>query len=82
MGEPMSHTATADMTREQVVRELLAAERETQELLECAARVSTDPEERALFERLAKREEEALVELRKEEERLEAEEFVQRALDC
>jgi hypothetical protein len=70
------------MTREEVVRELLATERETHEQLENAARACTDPEERALFERLAWREEEALAELRREEERLEAVEFVQRALDC
>jgi rubrerythrin len=78
----MSHTPISDMTREQVVQEILAAERETHELLERAASACTDPEERALFERLARREEESLEELRREEARLEAEEFVQRALDC
>jgi rubrerythrin len=78
----MSHTVAAGMTREQMLRELLAAERETLELLETAARVAQDPEERALFERLARREEDALRELQEEEERLDAEAFVQRALDC
>jgi len=78
----MGHTLAADMTREQMLRELLTTERETHELLEMAARVTQDPEERALFERLARREEDALRELREEEERLDAEAFVQRALDC
>ena len=73
---------TTAVTREEMLRELRAVEQETHELLERAARASSDPEERALFERLARREEDALVELQKEEERLEAIEFVQRALDC
>lgn len=78
----MSHAVTAEMTREEMLQELLAIEQETHELLERAARVCTDPEERALFERLARREERSLVELQTEMERLEAVEFVQRALDC
>jgi len=59
----------------------VSAERETQELLEQAARLTNDPEERALFERLAVREAESLRQLEQEEERLEAEAFVQKALD-
>jgi hypothetical protein len=78
----MSHTVTAEMPREVLLRELLAIERETHELLERAARVCADPEERALFERLAKREAGSLIELQAEIDRLEAVEFVQRALDC
>ncbi len=81
-GDLMGHTVAAEMTREQRLRELLATERETHELLETAARIARDPGERALFERLAHREEDALRELREEEERLDAEAFVQRALDC
>ena len=70
------------MTREQILDELLAAEREAHDLLERAARTASDPEERELFERLARREEDALHELEQEKDRLEAELFVQRALDC
>jgi rubrerythrin len=71
-----------DMTHEQLMKKLLATESEAHKWLERAALATADPEERALFERLARREQETLVELQKEEERLEAEEFVQRALDC
>ncbi len=78
----MSHTIAAGMTREERLRELLATEREAQELLERAASVSADAEERALYERLARHEAEALRELRDEADRLDAEEFVQKALDC
>ena len=78
----MSDPAKGEMTHEEVLRKLLAAEKEAHELLERAAHATADPEERALFERLARREQESLVALQKEEERLEAEEFVQRALDC
>jgi len=78
MGDP----AVVETTHEQVLRKLLAAEREAHELLERAAQAAADPEEKALFERLARREQETLVELEKERERFEAEEFVQRALDC
>lgn len=76
------HHVDATMTREQILEEVLAMERETHELLEQAARLTPDPEERALFERLARREEGALEELQREEDRLDAEDFVQRALDC
>lgn len=76
------HQVTTGMSREQILHEVLATERETRDLLASAARLTADPEERGLFERLATREEEALRELVREEERLEAEAFVQRALDC
>jgi rubrerythrin len=78
----MSQAATVEPTHDEVLEKLMAAEREARELLEQAARAARDPEERALFERLARREAEALLELEKEKDRLEAEEFVQRALDC
>ena len=78
MGDP----DLGETTHEQMLRKLLAAEREAHELLERAAQAAADPEERALFERLARREQETLVELEKEEERIEAEEFVLKALDC
>jgi len=78
----MSQPATAEPSHDEVLEELMTAEREARELLEKAAHAARDPEERALFERLARREAEALLELQKEKDRLEAEEFVQRALDC
>jgi rubrerythrin len=76
------HALDADMTCEQILAEVMAAERETQLLLENAARLAPDAEERALFERLARRERDALRELEREQQRLDAERFVQRALDC
>jgi hypothetical protein len=78
----MGHTVAAGMTREERLWELLATEREAHALLERAARVSADAEERAFYERLARHEAEALRALRDEAERLDAEEFVQKALDC
>jgi len=76
------HTLDARMSREELLEEVVAAERETHELLERAARLASDPEERALFERLARREEKALGELEDEERLLDAEAFVQRAIGC
>jgi hypothetical protein len=76
------HTLAADMSRAQLLREVVAAEREAHDVLERAASVASDPAERELFERLARREEKALVELEDEERRLEAEAFVQRAIGC
>ena len=78
----MSLPVTVEPTHDEVLEKLIAAEREARELLEQAAHAARDPEERALFERLARREAESEVELQKEKDRLEAEEFVQRALDC
>ena len=76
------HSVDAGMSRVERLEAVMSAEREAHELLERAAHLSVDPSERALFERLAKREEEALRELEEEEERVEAEAFVQRALGC
>jgi rubrerythrin len=78
----MGELALGETPHERVLRKLLAAERDAHELLERAAQAAADPDERALFERLARREQETLAELEKEEERIEAEEFVMRALDC
>lgn len=78
MGDP----TLGETTHEQMLRKLLAAEREAHEMLERAAQAAADPAERALFARLARREQETLAQLEKEEERIEAEEFVTRALNC
>ena len=76
------HALDTGMNPEKLLGEVVAAERETHDLLERAAHLASDPAERALFERLARREEEALRELADEEERLEAEALVQRAIGC
>jgi bacterioferritin (cytochrome b1) len=76
------HGVDAGMSRVERLETLLAAERDAHDLLESAAHLSGDPSERALFERLAKREEETIHDLEVEEDRLEAEAFVQRALGC
>jgi hypothetical protein len=78
----LDDTLTTAMTREELLARVLASEREMKRLLEHAATLSHDSEERALFARLARREEDALQELLREEQRLDAENFVQRALDC
>jgi hypothetical protein len=70
------------MNAEQLLGEVVAAEEATRDLLARAAQVARDPAERALFERLARREEESLRELAREEERLDAEAFVLRAIGC
>jgi rubrerythrin len=75
-------TVDARMTPEQILHAVLESEKETHDLLERAAKVTSDPQEKALFERLASREEESLRDLQQEQDRLEAESFVQRALDC
>jgi hypothetical protein len=77
-----SHILDARMSREELLEEVMAAERETHDLLERAARLAGDPDERALFERRARREEQALCELEKEQRVLDAEAFVQRAIGC
>jgi hypothetical protein len=69
------------MSRREILREVAAAERDACDLLAEAARLTTDPEDRRLFLRLAALEEETVRELAREQERLEAEEFVQKALD-
>lgn len=76
------HAVDAGMSRVERLEALVAVEREAHDLLESAAHLSCDPSERALFERLAKREKETIHELEVEEDRLEAEAFVQRALGC
>jgi hypothetical protein len=60
---------------------LVAAESAIRDLVEEAAHVTSDPDERRLFERLAGREEASLGELKAEMGRLEAETFVQKAMD-
>lgn len=76
------HTLDAEMSRAQLLHEVVAAEREAHDVLARAASVASDPAERELFARLARREERALGELEDEERRLEAEAFVQQALGC
>lgn len=76
------HELKPDMSRETLVGEVVAAEQATRALLDRAARLTWDPQEKALFERLAKREEESLRELAQEQDRLDAEAFVQRAIGC
>jgi rubrerythrin len=78
----LNHTLAPGMSREELLGEVVAAERETHDLLECAARLATDPDERALFERLARREADALRELAEQEDQFDAEAFVQRAIGC
>ena len=55
-------------------------EREAHDLLEQAAHLAPDSGERALYKRLAAREEAVLKELAAEQDRLEAEEFVLKAI--
>jgi hypothetical protein len=71
----------ANLTSEEILDRLVAAEGEIHDLVEEAAHLTPDPEERRLFERLAGREEASLEELKAEKDRLEAEAFVQKALD-
>lgn len=74
-------TPAATMSREEILRRVLAAEREAHDLLEQAAQAAPDREARDLYRRLARREEQSLDDLSVEERRLDAVEFVQRALD-
>jgi len=71
----------AIMSREEMLQEVIAAEREAHDLLELAAQAAPDREERELYRRLARREEQSLDDLALEERRRDAVEFVQRALD-
>ncbi len=75
------HRVEPGMSREQILKEVLAAERDAHDLLERAALVADDAEERRLYARLAGREEQSLRELTAEEDRLDAQAFVQQALD-
>ena len=70
-----------NLTKEEIVDRLVAAESEIRDLVEEAAHVTPDADERRLFERVAGREEASLGELNAEKDRLEAEAFVQKALD-
>lgn len=72
---------TAQLSREQILERVVTAEREAQQLLAEAARLTSDPEERRLYRKLAGREADTLRELIAEEDRLEAEAFVQKAID-
>ena len=76
-----AHALSPSMSRRQILQEVAAAERDACDLLAEAARLTPDPDDRRLFERLAASEEASLRDLAREQERLEAEEFVQRALD-
>lgn len=75
------HRVESGMSREQILKEVLAAERDARDLLARAALVADDADERRLYARLAGREEQSLRELTAEEDRLDAEAFVQQALD-
>ena len=69
------------LSRRAILERVEDAERETHDLLEEASRTVRDAEERALYARLARREEQALRDLEREMDLLDAEEFVQKALD-
>lgn len=77
----MASRPDAALSREELLAQVVSAERKARELMEEAARLSGDPDERELYRRLAARETESLRQLEEEEERLLAEEFVQKALD-
>jgi hypothetical protein len=70
-----------NMTRREILERVLAAERGMRDVLEEAARVVRNPDERALYKRLAALEDCALRELVAEEARLEAAEFVRQAIE-
>jgi hypothetical protein len=69
------------MSRREILHEVVRAESGVHELLAEAARLTPDPEERRLFTHLAGLEEDALRALAREEDLLEAEEFVQQAVE-
>jgi hypothetical protein len=69
------------LSRRAILERVSDVEREAHDLLEEAARLCPDPEERFLYRRLAEREEQTLRDLEREKDQLEAEEFVQKALD-
>jgi len=74
-------TLVPDISRSEILEEVAAAERQAMDVLEQAAQLAPDAEERELYRRLAGRELQSLSELYAEKTRLEAEDFVQRALD-
>lgn len=69
------------LSRRAILDRVSDVEHEAHDLLEEAARVTTDPEERILYQRLARREQETLRDLEREKDHLDAEEFVLKALD-
>lgn len=76
------HHLAPGMSRREILQQLLHVEAEAQALLtEAAHHIAADAEERHLYERLAARESQALAALHAEQDRLEAEDFVQRAMD-
>lgn len=76
------HHLAPGMSRREILHELLTVGSEAQALLaEAAHHASADPEERHLYEKLAAREGQVLAALHAEEDRLDAEDFVQNALD-
>ena len=70
------------MSRREVLERVLAAERDASALLKEASEVVEDPLERELYAELVRRQALTLAELKKESERLEAEEYVTRAMGC
>lgn len=77
----MSVHLEAHMTRRAILERVIAAERDAADLLDEAARVVEDPAERRLYLRLRDAETRVVEELQREEARLDAEEFVERAID-
>lgn len=75
------HHVEPRMSRREILSEVLAAEREIKQLLDEAARLAPNAEERHLYGSLAEKESQALAALRDEQDRLDAVDFVQKALD-
>jgi rubrerythrin len=69
------------MSRREILERVLAAENEAIQLLKEASSVVQDPEERELYAELARREQQTLAELRREQGRLDAEDFVANAIE-
>jgi hypothetical protein len=69
------------LSRRAILDRVCRAEREAHDLLEQAVELCHDSADRALYRRLAENEEQALRELEREKAELEAEEFVQKAMD-
>jgi len=68
-------------SRREILKEIIAAERQAHLLLERAARLTPDAEERALYCRLAARELDALEELQGEKLRVDDEYTLPKTLD-
>lgn len=69
------------LSRRAILERLEHAERAAHDLLEEAARSATDSGQRALYARLASSDERVLRDLQREMDLLDAQEFVQKALD-